>query len=322
MKPSTYHPRLHLFAALTLLVALVTLIAGALVTTKNAGMAFRDWPTSDGQAMLTYPWFQDFARNWDKFLEHGHRLAGMMIGLWSIALVALVWRYEERRRVKAAAIGVLLGVICQGILGGQRVWFDDRGLAMLHGFFAAIVFSSMACTTTSLSKNWLTAETDYARTRVNAIRPAAICVIVLLWLQYGVGGHIRHHGTGLHEHLGLGILSFVAVPINTWIAHRSGIAWVRRSAWMLQTFVLIQVTLGLTTWVVKWGFTPTGYVAVQDSIGQVASRTAHMVVGALTMAAASVHLLRVCRVVRVAPRAEEPVLKFRAPATAGEGLAL
>src|SRR5690606_13504684 len=141
---SPYHnPWLHRFAVSTVCVAMITLIAGALVTSKNAGMAFRDWPTSDGQNMLTYPWLGDFARDWDKFLEHGHRLAGMLIGVWSIALAVLVGRLESRRWMRLAAIGVLLGVVAQGVLGGLRVWLDERGLAMLHGAFAACVFSLM-----------------------------------------------------------------------------------------------------------------------------------------------------------------------------------
>lgn len=319
MSASRYHLRLHLFARATPLVALVTVVAGALVTSKNAGMAFRDWPTSDGQAMLTYPWLSDFARDWDKFLEHGHRLAGMLIGLWSIGLAVLVGWNEERRWVKVLAGGVLLGVVAQGILGGNRVWFDDRGLAMLHGLFAAIVFATMACTATVLSRRWLTASDDYRATSTGGLLPAGITAVVLLLAQYVLGGLIRHHGTGLHEHLGLGVLAFIAVGVNTFLCARSRVNWVRRSGWMLQTFVLAQVALGLSTWVAKWGFAPTGYVATQDSIAQVVLRTSHMVVGALTMAAAAVHLLRVVRVVSVAPREAVPAFTFAPSATAGSG---
>src|SRR3954466_10836942 len=121
---------LYRYACATPYLALVTVIAGALVTINHAGMAFRDWPTSDGHAMLTYPWLSDFARNWDKFLEHGHRLAGMLIGFWTIGLAVLLGVKERRVWLKWAGGAILLAVICQGILGGFRVWLDDRGLAM------------------------------------------------------------------------------------------------------------------------------------------------------------------------------------------------
>jgi len=307
--PTTHNRKLHRFAQATPIVALVTLVMVALVSSKNAGMAFRDWQTSDGQAMLSYPWLADFAKDWDKFLEHGHRLAGVVIGMWSIALVGFVGAFEERSWVKGLTFGILLGVIAQGVLGGFRVWFDQRGLALMHGAFAAVVFSLMAATATVLSSRWQTAAADSKNTNPGPILPFAIGTLVLLSVQYLAGGFIRHQGTALNSHFSLGILSLIVVLLNTFIAHRSGLSWVRRSGWMLQLAVLLQVMLGLGTWVAKWGFTPTGYVAVADSIGQVATRTSHMVVGALVMSAATVHLVRTLRVLHVTPRrAESPIL--------------
>ncbi len=303
---ATFHPRLHRFAAATLVVTLATLVMGALVTSKNAGMAFRDWPTSDGQPMLTYPWLSDFARDWDKFLEHGHRLIAALTGMWCIGLVGLLGWYESRTWVKVLGGSVLLGVIAQGILGGNRVWFDDRGLALLHGLFAAIVFSAIACTATVLSRRWWTAAEQIRQAPGSVLLPAAAVTLGLLFVQYIFGGLIRHRGTGLHEHLALGILSLCAVCIHTVIAHRSRISWVRRSAWLLQILVLVQVALGGASWVTKWGFTPVGYVGIADSILQVGVRTGHMVVGALVIAAATVHLVRVSRCLYLADREKRP----------------
>jgi cytochrome c oxidase assembly protein subunit 15 len=297
---------LHAFAVSTVCVAMITLIAGALVTSNNAGMAFRDWPTSDGHGMLTYPWLADFARDGDKFLEHGHRLAGMLIGGWSIALVALVARFERRRWVKLAAAGVLLGVICQGILGGFRVWFDERGLALLHGGFAACVFSLMAAVATALSRGW-----DQFALRPPTIRLRlgpffALLTVAVLALQFVLGSLIRHRGTGLFEHLGLGILAVVVVVANAVVAQSSGIRWLRRSGWMLLTVVLVQVGLGGAAWVTKFGFAQSGYVAVADSIQQIVFRTAHTVVGILVIMAAVVHAVRTQRVVWIVRAASGP----------------
>jgi heme a synthase len=296
MPQSIGNPWLHRYALATPVVALVTVIAGALVTSKNAGMAFRDWPTSDGQAMLTYPWLADFARDWDKFLEHGHRLAGMLIGIWSIALVAFVSRCETRRWVKLAALGVLLGVIAQGVLGGFRVWLDERGLAMLHGAFAACVFSLMAVVATSLSRAWRQAPQKFAGTSLAGAKMMALATVALLAVQYLLGGLIRHKGTGLHEHLGIGILALLAVIINAAVAQRSGVHWLKASGWTLLAIVLLQVALGGAAWVTKFGFGATGYVAVADSIQQIAFRTAHTVVGIVVFMTAVVHAARVLRV--------------------------
>jgi len=296
---------LYLFACATPCVAMVTVIAGALVTSKNAGMAFRDWPTSDGQAMLTYPWLSDFARNWDKFLEHGHRLAGVMIGLWTIVLAAWLAVKEQRRWLKWAGGALLLGVIAQGVLGGFRVWLDQRGLAMLHGMFAACVIAGMASVATALSSNWRNAGSLAEGRDVGAAKPLALMTLALLAVQYVLGGLIRHGGHGLHEHLTVGIISLLLIIVNSIAAQLTGIRWLRRSGWTLLGIGLLQVTLGAGAWVTKYGFATLGYVAVADSIAQVGHRTAHTVVGIVVFACAVVHAVRVLRIDAFAPRSPE-----------------
>src|SRR6056297_2651005 len=117
---SSIHPSVRRFALLTCLVALLPISIGSLVTTLKAGMAFADWPTSDGQNMLLYPWLKDLGQT-DKFVEHGHRLAGMLIGFVSIALVAVTFRKEKSGRVRFGSVVILAAVIAHGLLGGMRV---------------------------------------------------------------------------------------------------------------------------------------------------------------------------------------------------------
>lgn len=283
--------------------ATVTLIAGALTTSKNAGMAFRDWPNSDGQFMLTYPWFADFARNWDKFLEHGHRLAGMLIGVWAIGLVVFVARGKAGRTTVWLSRAVLLGVILQGLLGGFRVQLDERGLALMHGAFAAVVLSLMGATATLLSPRWSDAggqspsslDSETLADRLTLARISAILLPLLLMVQFLLGGMIRHHGRSLHEHLGLGILAAFAIIANTVIAGRTREPWLRRSARAVLAVGLLQVSLGIGAWITKFGLAAAGYVAVADSIVQVATRSAHTVIGILLVMTAVVHALRTCR---------------------------
>jgi cytochrome c oxidase assembly protein subunit 15 len=319
MSPPRYHPRLHAFAIATVVVMLTTLSAGALVTSKNAGMAFRDWPTSDGQGMLSYPWWQDLGHDGKKFLEHGHRLAGVLIGCWVIALVGLVGWLEERTWVKGLAGGLLAAVVVQGILGGVRVWLDERGLAFVHGFFAACVTSLLAGLVTVLSRGWFTAAERFSTARIGLALPLAIGTAVLLVLQYLLGGMIRHHGTGLHEHLGLGLMSAAAALASAVAAHRTEVGWLRATGWGLVLAVLVQIGLGAATWIARWGYAPTGYVATADSIGQVALRTGHMVFGIFVLASAVVHVLRVGRVAAAA-RSGEMGATLSSPLTARGGV--
>jgi heme a synthase len=298
---------LHRFAWSSVAVATVTLVAGALTTSKNAGMAFRDWPNSDGQFMLTYPWFADFARDWDKFLEHGHRLAGMLIGVWAIALVVLVHRGETRSSVRWLSRLVLAGVIFQGLLGGFRVQLDERGLALVHGAFAAVVLSLMGATATLLSPCWsqppapqssrLSAEER--GDRLSLARLSSSLVPVLLMLQFLLGGMIRHHGRNLYEHLGLGILAALAIVASFVIGLRTGEPWAKQSSRALLGVGLAQVMLGLGAWITKFGLASAGYVATADSIVQVSTRSAHTVIGILLVMTSVVHALRLARLASV-----------------------
>lgn len=302
---------LYRIARATPCVAMVTVIAGALVTSKNAGMAFRDWPTSDGRAMLTYPWLSDFARDWDKFLEHGHRLAGVVIGVWTIGLAALLAIRESRRWLKWTGGAILLAVILQGVLGGFRVWLDERGLAMVHGLFAACVVALMAFVATSLSPAWRNAQSLSHGREAGAAKPLALLTVALLAAQYVLGGLVRHGGHGLYEHLTVGIISLLLVVLNAIVAHLSGIAWLRRSGWLLLAAAVVQVSLGAGAWITKYGLAYFGYVAVADSIQQVAFRTSHTVVGIVLFATAVVHLARVLRIDAFAPPIESVLASFR-----------
>lgn len=307
------HPALKWLAYATPLITLFTILFGALTTTKNAGMAFPDWPTSDGQNMITYPWFSLFpimaenAEAYAKFLEHGHRLAGIVIGLVSIALVVVAFIYGQRKWMKVACIGVLVAVIAQGLLGGFRVQLNQRGLAMVHGLSAAFVFSLMCFVAVATSKKWMNpVDGDVQGRSLGRIRGLAIATVVVLTLQYTLGGLIRHHGKAVNEHLGFGFVALILCLVTMVFAVRSGISWVRNSGVWLGAAIVSQFALGLFAYATKFGVASWGIVAVADSGEQILARTAHMMGGVLVMAAAFLVLAKTMRVQKTIG-SEEPI---------------
>src|SRR5690606_16143696 len=145
--------------------------------------------------------------------------AGAVIGLWTIGLALLLALREQRVWLKYAGGAILLCVILQGVLGGFRVWLDERGLAMVHGLFAACVVSLMASVATALSPAWRNAESCTRGKDPGFAKPLALLTVGLLAAQYVLGGLIRHGGHGLYEHLTVGIISFVLVIMNAVAAH-------------------------------------------------------------------------------------------------------
>src|SRR5438105_3381944 len=144
----------HRLAVALALVTFPLIWVGGLVTTYDAGMAVPDWPGTYGYNLLRYPWQTWLAGPWDLFIEHGHRLLGAMAGLLSIALVAVVLLTDRRRWLVIASLGALALVIVQGVLGGARVLFDERLIALIHGCIGPLFFAYLGGLVVATSRWW------------------------------------------------------------------------------------------------------------------------------------------------------------------------
>jgi len=292
MSASTYQPAVHRFAVATACAALLPITIGALVTTMNWGMAFLDWPSSDGHNMLLYPWLQAATH---KFAEHGHRLAGMLIGLISAALMLVAWKKESRMWVRVLATLIPFCVLAQGILGGMRVLANDPRMAMFHGAFAAVVFTLMAALALVTGRRWIDAPVNDRDAEVEWLKPLAVAAPLVLAIQYLLGGTLRHLGMSLHEHIGLAVLAVLLIIAAAVGAFVSRVGQLRRFAWWLPLLTGLQVLLGLGAFATKFGYAPSGYVAVHHSIEQILLRTSHTLVGMLLLTTATLFALSVYR---------------------------
>src|ERR1044071_202407 len=99
----------HRFALLVAGATFFLIIAGALVTSNDAGLATSDWPLSNGQV------FPKMVGN--LFWEHGHRMVATSVGILTIILVVLLYLKEKRNWVRKLGLVALGGVIAQGLLG-------------------------------------------------------------------------------------------------------------------------------------------------------------------------------------------------------------
>src|SRR6266852_4020080 len=103
----------HRFAVLVACATFFLIIAGANVTSHDAGLATSDWPLSNGQ------FFPKMVGN--LFWEHGHRLVATTVGILTIGLAVYIQIREPRAWVKRLAWLALAAVIAQGLLGGLTV---------------------------------------------------------------------------------------------------------------------------------------------------------------------------------------------------------
>lgn len=259
-------------------VSLLPITIGALVTTLKAGMAFADWPSSDGQNMLLYPWLQDL-RHTDKFVEHGHRLAGVLIGLFSIALTLITFYFERRRWVRIFSVAILLAVIAQGLLGGARVIQNRQTLAMLHSITGSLFFCLCVMFMVATGSRWsrLRSERD-GRTTLFGF--ACLCFLPLaVFGQYMLGSAFRHLHTLLDEHIGGAVIVSVLSLAAGFVLGRSDSPGLRRCGIILLGALLLQVSLGLGAYVTRLGLPMTGTVATSGSLSQSIFCSLHTVGG-------------------------------------------
>ncbi|WP_088429449.1 COX15/CtaA family protein [Halomicronema hongdechloris] len=123
------------------LATLVLMAVGSATRVMNAGLACPDWPLCYGQLVPRQQ------MNLQVFLEWFHRLDAALIGLMALWLCVLGTWYRQKlpRWLPWAALGALLLVLVQGLLGGltvtQLLRFDivtaHLGTALL--FFCSVL---------------------------------------------------------------------------------------------------------------------------------------------------------------------------------------
>src|SRR3954470_24303169 len=93
-RPAAYQPALAIFAAIGAAWVFVLVTLGAFTTSIGAGMAFPDWPLSNG-SLNPIGWLD----NLSMFAEHSHRLSAGLMSAITIVLAVWLSRTESRRWV-------------------------------------------------------------------------------------------------------------------------------------------------------------------------------------------------------------------------------
>jgi len=278
------------FALVTALTVAPLLFIGGLVTSADAGMAVPDWPTTFGANMLEFP--LDAKTPQDIFLEHSHRLFGMLVGLATFAL--LVWVLLARRGgwPRMVAIAAFLLVCVQGVIGGIRVRSDSRPLAMFHGVLAQLVFALIVSLAAYLSPSFSAPpsarEIDPVRARrLKAFATALLHTLVLQLLLGAVGRHFRKSTHAVWTHAALSVVVVILATAVGFAAASlprtafGGVAALRRFGIALIALVNFQFLLGVAAFLIR------GPQIKAESTFEALIRTAHQANGGLLIATAA-----------------------------------
>jgi cytochrome c oxidase assembly protein subunit 15 len=202
---------LHVYALFTFLSVLALICSGGLVTSKGAGLAVPDWPNSYGYNMFAFP-----ISRWvgGVFYEHSHRLIASGVGMLTLGLAGLLWRFDRRRWMRWLGIGAVAAVILQGVLGGLRVvWLKDE-IGIFHACLAQAFLVLIGLIALATSKWWQRVgrmtPPRFAAENAGALRTALIVLAGLIYLQLALGATMRH------AHAGLSIRDFPTAYGKIW----------------------------------------------------------------------------------------------------------
>jgi len=199
LRTPAHKPGLAAFSALAATWVFVLVTLGAFTTSIGAGMAFADWPLSNGSLNPT-GWLSNIAM----FAEHSHRLSAGLMTILTITLAAWVWRTESRawlRNLSLFAVGL---VVFQAVIGGLRVLLEpvqvaavDTSLGRLFAMLHACLAQGLACTLLAIaiacSSTWITRPVPVGP---GVRRLGRICC-ALLFVQLGIAAVMRHSFAGL-----------------------------------------------------------------------------------------------------------------------------
>jgi cytochrome c oxidase assembly protein subunit 15 len=280
------------------------IIAGALVTSHDAGLATSDWPLSNGQV------FPKMVGN--LFWEHGHRLVATTVGLLTIGLVIYLYRAERRRWVRHLGLVALAAVVAQGLLGGLTVKLMlPLVVSAAHATLAQLFFCTVVSLSVFTSAGWNESRPKHDEQGGLPLRYLAIAAVVMIFLQLILGATLRHSAPWdrylptqlVLAHIAGALAVLVVLGSSTiGVLRRHGSdRYLAKPATMALGLLGLQLLLGVAAYLTRLA-SPSDPQPLNPMIG---ITVAHVTCGALIFATTIVLTLRSFKVLRARQSAIE-----------------
>ena len=278
---------LHRLAILLCCMTVVLLVAGALVTSNEAGDSVPDWPVSFGRWLISSNNFVANVR-----FEYSHRVIAGLVGLTTFALA--VWMYFGERRPWMRRLGLIAfaGVVAQAGIGGLRVLYPEHKalIAVPHALIAQSFFAIAVAIFVFTSRSWSTVREVKPDGPGLPLRNLSAATVGAVLIQLVLGAGFRHQAFGIVPHIaGAAVVALLIVSTVLVVMRRHGDDdYLARPAKLAIGLLFVQLGLGIAAYVAR-----VGSAADPQPLEPMISLTvAHLVVGALTLATMVVLSLR------------------------------
>lgn len=228
-------------------------IAGALVTSNDAGLSVPDWPTSFGTFRI--PRMVGGVK-----FEDGHRMIAGFVAILTVILALALWAKEERRWLRWLGGFAVLAVVIQAVLGGLGVIFYlPLTLTVSHSCMAEVFFCVMVSLAIFTSPRWRWDDPKAKDAGKPSLRRLAVAVNVIILVQILLGAAYRNevqdllggerlaHGIGVLPHIifagvVLAAVLYLLVRVLRLKTRNLGLLY---PVFGLVTLVIIQIFLGV-----------------------------------------------------------------------------
>jgi cytochrome c oxidase assembly protein subunit 15 len=276
---------LYRFGVATACATFILIVAGALVTSNNAGLSVPDWPLSYGT------WMPPMVGG--VLYEHSHRMIAATVVLLTIILNAWLWRRESRPWLRRLGLLALAVLGTQAILGGVTVLFLlPAAVSVLHAGLAQIFFCLLIVLVVGMDPQGKIGDFPHGFPKLAWVTTFAIFLQILL------GAAVRHSGTmGGNKGVVLVVGVFLIHVIGAIVVSALVFYWVLRLlnepqeqklAWLMLGLLVAQAFLGVGAYLARL------YVAegLKPLKGGVLMTTSHVATGTMLLAVGLVLALR------------------------------
>lgn len=268
----------------------LVLVAGASVTSNDAGLSVPDWPTSFGY-LVKVPHLAGGVR-----FEWSHRLVAGSLVVLTLAIALWTLVVERRSWLRKLALAAFATVIAQAVLGGLTVLFLQPPIvSTAHAAVAQTFFSIAVSIALFTSRKWVEEVPSVAvDTRRPSLFTLTLLSIFVLYVQLVLGGMFRHHGMTWWPHVAHALIVTVVL---TWTGIRAlsvhaKIETIRKPSIIMLSLLITQLCLGFAAFLTRVAW---GRDSVQPELPMVISTVAHVAVGALLLATTVVLAVQVWR---------------------------
>jgi cytochrome c oxidase assembly protein subunit 15 len=309
---------LHRFTLVLVVATFLLLIAGASVTSHDAGLATSDWPRSNGQ------WFPKMVGN--LFWEHGHRMVATTVGFLTLVFAVHLHRWTLLRALhrltrskspipidpneppiwlRRLGLVALAAVVAQGLLGGLTVKLMlPLAISAAHASLAQLFFCAVVTLAVVTSAGWHQERCTIEEKCGLPLRYLAVAAAATVFLQLILGATLRHSAAwdkylpnelvAAHVSGAIAVLVVLGGTALTVLRRYPHEKYLTRPATIALALLFVQLFLGVASYLTRLA-SPLGPQPLNPMISVT---VAHVVCGALVFATSIVLALRSFRLLR------------------------